>query len=422
MYTKLIQEKKLSSGARVLATNFPAHDLVSFVGSVLGGARMAGSSEFAKIHADMLLDGTKTRSKQEIQEFLDSVGANLSFSASSDRVIFSGSVLEKHFDKLLTLIAEVLTEPIFPAKELAILKKREQGALLLEARDTRTQASIALSRMLFPHKHPNCSDTTDESKVVLEKITRSALLDYHKKIIDNSSLVLSVAGDLEPKNIFATIERRFKKVPVNKITLPTFDASATTEAQTVMLPIPHKSSIDYMIGIATGITDSDADYAPLLLGVRVLGNASGFTGRLMETVREKEGLTYGVYSYLSGFTAHIDGCFATWATFAPELFEKGKAGVVREIKKIVEKGVTDDEAKKHSELYDASFRVRLSNSGALARAAHDVIVSGKSISHLDNFPKKMLSVSASEVNRVIKKYIQLDKLSSSAAGPVDVIG
>ena len=245
MYTKLIQEKKLPCGARVLATHFPAHGLVSFVGSVLGGTRSVSSTELAKIHSAMLLEGTQRRSKQDIQEFLDSVGANLSFSVSSDRLIFSGHVLEKHFDKLLVLIAEALTEPIFPAKELVVLKKREEGALSLEARDTRTQASIALSRILFPVGHPNYSETTKELKNALKEITRRTLQDYHTKTIDRSSLVLSVAGDLKHADIFSLVERRFKKIPQSGIVLPPFEpAIPATKAQTVMLSIPHKSSID----------------------------------------------------------------------------------------------------------------------------------------------------------------------------------
>ena len=91
---------------------------------------------------------------------------------------------------------------------------------------------------------------------------------------------------------------------------------------------------------------------------------------------------------------------------------------MREIKKIVESGVTSAEVKKHRELYEARSRVQLSSSGALAHAAHNIIVSGKTISYLDTFPKKMLSVTAKEVNNALKKYILLGSLSESSAGQV----
>jgi zinc protease len=173
-----------------------------------------------------------------------------------------------------------------------------------------------------------------------------------------------------------------------------------------------------MVGLSTGITSDHKEYAALLLGLQILGNPGGFTGRLMTTVREQEGLTYGVYAYLSGFTSEIDGYINIWGTFAPQLFEQGRDAMLREIRKIVEQGATQEEVRKHRELYVARSRVQLANSGAIARAAHEVVAQGYSVERLDAFPQKVLRLTAKEVNAVLKKYLRPDGLSESAAGPV----
>jgi zinc protease len=428
MYAQSIKEKKLSFGGRALAVRFPAHGSVSIAGSIAGGSQSAdhflkqknrsGSGEFAKIHADMLLEGTKKHSKKELQILLDTIGASLSFDTTHKRLEFFGRVRVKHLETLLSIIAEVLGQPSFPQSELEILKRREIANLAYEVQDTRTQASIALSRLIYTHNHPNYNETTDESREELGKITSQELSDFHASLVDGSSLILSIAGDLAPQKVFSFAEKQFKKLPRTNMTLPTFVPASAGKPKKATTKIEHKANIDYNIGIATGITANHPDYPALMLGMQILGNP-GFTGRLMQTVREQEGLTYGVYSYFAGLDDGTDGHLMVWATFAPELFKKGRAAVLREVKKIVEQGATSDEVKKHRERYEANFRTRLSNSTAFARAAHDTIAEGRPLKYLDEFPKKILTLTPRMINIALKKYLVPEKMSEAAAGIID---
>ena len=141
-------------------------------------------------------------------------------------------------------------------------------------------------------------------------------------------------------------------------------------------------------------------------------------GLFIKKIREEKGLTYGVYSYMSGFTHTVDGSISIWGTFASQLFERGKEAMRLEIEKIIFEGVTDEEVKKHRALFDARTKVQMSNSMAFAKAAHDVAVDAKPLKYLDLFPKKILSLKSADVNKALKKYLLIDKISSAAAGPV----
>ena len=171
-----------------------------------------------------------------------------------------------------------------------------------------------------------------------------------------------------------------------------------------------------MIGVATGITKDHSDYPALVLGLQVLG-IPGFTGRLMSTVREIEGLTYGVYAYPAGFS-NSDGYAVISATFAPELFAQGRAAIAREIRLIVEKGITEQELKRNAHMYDARTRIACANSSDLARAAHVIASENRKPTYLDEFPERILKLTRKEVNNALKKYLVLDNMSESAAGPV----
>ena len=162
-YAKRIKVLKLRTGGTALISSFPSHGMVSIVGSVAGGARLAGSDMLAQMHAAMLLEGTKKRNKTAIQIALDSMGASLSFTVERDRLSFSAHVRDAYLKNLLMLITEVLSEPSFPTRELVILKERTTAELSLEGQDTRAQAGINLSHLLYDPDHPNYQTSTEDS-------------------------------------------------------------------------------------------------------------------------------------------------------------------------------------------------------------------------------------------------------------------
>lgn len=416
MYSKKIKTKKFPWGGVALATAFPSRDIVSIVGSISGGNRAWGSSEEADVHAQMLLEGTRTHIKKELQLLLDNMGANLSFAASNERLHFNAKVRPSHANQLLGIIAECLTEPVFPEPELAVLKMREASNLELESQSTTTQANIALSRLLFAKEHPNYEESTAESVRVLKGINAKRLRDRHSKLLDRHSLVVSMAGDITAGKVFALVNSHFKTLPHNKIVFPKFVKAKVQSPKHIEVAIPNKASIDYVAGIATGVTNTSPDFVALLLGMQILGNRSGFSGRLMKTVREEEGLTYGTYAYPAGYRATTDGYLYIWATFALQLYEKGKASIAHQLHKLITEGVTSEEVRKHAGLYEARSRVQLSNSGAFARAAHDVVVDQKPLSYIDDFPKKIFKLKTAAVNKALKKYLLTDKLSEASAG------
>jgi zinc protease len=143
----------------------------------------------------------------------------------------------------------------------------------------------------------------------------------------------------------------------------------------------------------------------------------GFTGRLMQNTREKEGLTYGTSASLVGFDYNTDGHIALWGTFAPQLLNQGRESMLRQAHLMVTAGASDEEVRKHAIMYEASRRVRMSNSMAFAGAAHSMAAEGRKMSYLEEFPQKILKLKTKEVNKVIKKYLIPSKLSESAAGP-----
>lgn len=414
-FSKLIREYPISHGGRILLAPFPASGNISFVGSVAGGSSYSGSRALSEAHAAMLLEGTKSKSKDRIQILLDSLGASLSFAATNNRLVFTVLCRREDLLKVLGLVREALLEPTFPGKEFTTYKKREHTSLLLEAQQTRQQADNALVRALFKPGHPCYFQTTEETAASLHALSVRDVRAYHAQAIDASTLILSCAGDID-RDTAASIDKIFRKLPYGSIAHTAYESAPPPVASSVQIPIPDKASIDYVLGIAPGITSDSADYAALRLGIQILGNPGGFSGRLMKTVRERDGLTYGAYGFTVGFSRATDGYLKIWANFAPQLFEKGRASIRHELELLIEKGVTASEVKQHAAIFEAHNRTRSASSAALAGIAHSVAADGYRPSHLDEVASKTLALTHKQVNAALKKYLLIDRLAESAAG------
>jgi zinc protease len=424
-YAKKVKVYNLTSGGRLVYTPFASKDMISLVGSVAGGrlgaqgfletSKIKGSGDvLADLHAAMLLEGTSKHSKKEIQAILDAIGVSLSFTAAADRLVFQASVRPVHLDALLKVISEVLVDATFPESELALLKKHTMSDLSLEQVDPKAQSRIHLSRALFPQGHASREDLSEESMKYVGLCSRTVVRDYHTSSIARSSLIVSIAGDISFTEAQKKITALFKSLPEVATTPIEYVAAPATKGTLIKTPIPEKSSVEYALGIATGMYDSHPDYQALMLGIQILG-IPGFTGRLMNIVREQEGLTYGVYASLSGST-RIDGACLIKASFAPELYEKGRASILREIKRLTEKGVTSIEVRKHIAMYKSRSLVALSNSGACAGLAHRLISEGHTPRYFEDFLNRYSKLKAHDVNKALKKYLRIDALAESAAG------
>ena len=142
----------------------------------------------------------------------------------------------------------------------------------------------------------------------------------------------------------------------------------------------------------------------------------------MQTVRVKEGLTYGIRSSMSGFSNDNDGYWYVGGTFAPRLLSKGESSTLREIKKWAKDGVTQKELDIAKTTLTGSYRVGFDTTGGLAGGILSAVVDWGDLSYVDNQPDKINAVTLDEVNNAIKTYISVEDLYQVAAGSVDENG
>ena len=172
-----------------------------------------------------------------------------------------------------------------------------------------------------------------------------------------------------------------------------------------------------MLGQASGLQYSDPDYQALRLATAILG--SGFTGRLMANVRDKEGLTYDVGARLANDTVNA-GDWKITGSFAPALLEKGIASTRRQLALWYESGATAAEIEARKSNLIGSFKVDLATTDGMAGALLAAVNRGYDVNWLDDFPLKIKALTDEQVNAAIKKYLKPQAMVLIKAGTLPV--
>jgi zinc protease len=250
----------------------------------------------------------------------------------------------------------------------------------------------------------------------IASVTLEDLKAFHKKYFGTAGMRLVAVGDVDTKTLYVALNKNFKGWNGGEMEKASFVEPTKGNGATKVVTIPQKPSANLYIGQYTGIERNDKDFLPFYIGTGVLGG--GVAGRLMQTVRDRDGLTYGIYAGHSGHN-NAGGYWNVEATFNPSLFQKGLDVTMIEIKQWVNKGITAEELASRKSNIAGSFKVGMATTSGLAGTILSFVERGLEPSYIDQYPKDVDAVTLDEVNQAIKKYIDLDKLIIIKSGSLN---
>lgn len=405
-------------GIDVIVLRTGVKNVVTLTGMMPAGdaSAPADNPALASLTGAMLDKGTTQHDKFAIAGELESVGASLSFGVGNEMLSINGKCLTKDVPLLLNLIAEQLRTPAFDPAEFEKVKQQYVAALKQSLDDTNQRAADAYSRAVYPVGHPNRQTPTDELIAAAETTTLDAVKAFHHEYYGPAHLTLVLVGDADATGVKSDITQSFagwsggQEPKVSAAKGGNIDAS---QDQTVFMA--DKTNVSVVWGMATGLRYSDPGALALRVGTNVLGG--GFTARLMGNVRDKEGLTYGIYGYVSGDNLR-DGDWRIQANFSPDLLDKGIASTKRQLTKWYQDGITAEELATRKADLTGSYKVGLSTSSGMARAILSTLQRGYDLTWLDQYPEAVNSLTLAQVNGAIKKHLDPNKMVIVKAGTV----
>ncbi len=412
-----VQEFALFDTGRLFLVPTSAHDVVVIEGSVLGGPNMLPlEQDVVPGLAAVLLDaGTAKKSKKIIREMLSGRGISLSFASVGDRTMFSGRCFPEDVSLLLSTIVECLTEAAFPPAEIKIVKALALGELAEQKSDTGAQAERALAAQLYDASHVNYVRSIKAEEESIRATRRVDLLHFRNRL-GRGGLVLVVAGDISVPAVRTAVEKTFSKLGKGTTAVPAKRRNKKVPlASQKLIPIKDKANIDVLLGAVLPLTMKDDLYHPMKIATEMLGG--GFTSHLMQTIRERDGLTYGVYARLAGFDVDTDGHVKITATFSPGRYAESVAKLRDEIEVFFSKGLTQGALTQVQERLVGTYLVSLSTTQNLATILHSIGIYGRDLSYLTEYPNIIRAVTLSQLHSAAQ-LIPLQKLALAASGTI----
>ena len=390
---------ELSNGIRVLLKRNPAVPLFSVHAAFLGGLRYedTGTNGISNFMAEMFTRGTSSRSAEDIAVQIEGLGGTVDGFSGKNSVGVTLSALSENFEGALDIFSDVILNPSFSDEEME-RGRREILAALEKQQDNLTGKTVRNFLKTLFLKHPYRFNVLGTEENV-SGFTSADILRFYERVIRPENMVISVAGDIDTEKTLGVLEKLFgsmKKGGFEK-TRPPRESALSAARETVEFE-KEKAQTHIIAGFhAPGFKSRDCYAFEVLNSV-----LSGQGGRLFIELRDKKSLAYAVTSfYVPGMEG---GYFGVYIGTAPQK-EKEALGAIKEQLQLVLKGVGEGELERAKNYIVGSFEIGLQRNSAQASTVAFDELYGIGTYEYRKFPEKILAVTADDVARVARKYI-----------------
>lgn len=410
---RAISEVLGTSSIHIVPTS--VEDVVTFKGSFDTQPRFDAGEELVQEVTVALLDkGTHTQDRFAIAEQLENCGAHITYFSDGPRCGFSGRALRKDLPLVLRILFEQLREPRLDADEFEKARARVGASLQRSLESTGSQANAALSRSIFNDNHPNYTPDAASQLHQLAALDLDTVRAYHARHFGATGLHMVCVGDTDAEEHVPLIEQHLAAWEP-RVLRATYDASAPEQApQRVEIPLAQKNNLDVRFGHALPVRRDHPDFVPLYISNYILGG--NFSARLMASVRDEQGLTYGIGSTLAGVTHVFDGLWRIRVTLSQENLERGMVATRDVIERYVAEGATEAELNEKKTTIVGAFKVGLATTGGLASSVLVNVERGFGVGYLDQFPALIEATTLEDVHQATMKHFRPELLHTAVAG------
>ncbi len=371
-------------------------------------ARRAG---LAGLSADMLEEGTASRSSLDIAAELERLGASFFSTAGADASEVELTVLRNRLEPALDLLADVVTAPTFPASELERVRDERVTRVVQELDEPRVLANNAFARALYGDEHPWGTPLLG-TRASLASLGRDDVVAFYRRHYHAGNATLLVAGDVEPDTLLALLEPRFggweggEPAPASAPPAP-----PAPGPNVVLVDRPGAAQSEIRVG-RVAVARSTEDYFPLTVLNTVLGGS--FTSRLNARLREEKGYTYGAGS---GFAMRRSpGPFVAQAAVHTPVTDDAVAVFLEEIARMRDEDVPAQELDRARRYVALRLPQRFETAGDLTRRLSEATLYDLPADYWSTYVPRVMSVDAADVRRAAREHLDPERMAVVVVG------
>ncbi|MGC2519894.1 MAG: pitrilysin family protein [Burkholderiales bacterium] len=360
----------------------------------------------------MLLRGTRKKTREQLRDEFDRLKATVDIGDEGGRI----ETVRENLPAVLKLVAEVLREPSFPESEFEQLRRSALTGIDAQKSDPGALAGIALARHLnpYPPEHWLYNATLDERAARLKALTLDDVKKCYTDFIGASDGGLAVVGDFDPDEITRLANelfgdwkspRPYARIRLHYADVPPINLSIET---------PDKANAVYRASMVLKLRDDSPDFPALLLGNYLFGGSAD--SRLWRRIREQEGLSYSVGSFLSADSFDERGSFGVYAIYAPQNRAKVEALAGEALRDALAGGFGAEEVEAAKKGVLQARQVARTQDGNLAGRLDSYLVLGRTFAWDEELERRIAALTPKEILDAMRRYIDPAKLSVVKAG------
>lgn len=356
----------------------------------------------------LLEEGAADLDARAYAEEVESLAASFEFDVSDDAVSISARFLTENQDAALALLRDALTRPRFDQDAIDRVRAQIVSGIRSDLQDPDTIVGREFDRMVFgDHPYGSAIEGTEDSVAAL---VQDDLIAAHKGALARDRVYVSAAGDISAEELAALLDKLLADLPETGVSQAP-DVAVVTDAGVTVVPFDVPQSV--AIFGHEGIARDDPDFFTAYVLNEILGGG-GFEARLMQEVREKRGLTYGIYSYLvpKDHAALYLGRVSSANDRIAEAIE-----VIRdEWVKMAEVGVTEEELASAKTYLTGAYPLRFDGNGRIANILVGMQMDDLTPDYVTTRNAKVEAITLDDVKRVAARILKPEALRFVVVG------
>ena len=401
----------LDNGIRLIVKENPSLPLVTIQVSFLGGVRFEeefqnGINSFLAV---MVTKGTRNQSSLEIAKKVERMAGSLNGFSGYNSFGLTFTFLSQHFEEAFHLLTEVIRQPSFDREEME-KRRRLVLASIQQQEDELGRLVFKLFRKTLYEKHPYRMDPLGTLDSV-QKITQNDLKEFYQRVALPENMVFTVVGDVNQNQVLLAVKKGFGDLKKESLSTPSILQEPPLQTKRRAEIVKTKEQAHFVLGFL-GISYHHPDrYALTVLEAAIAGQG----GRLFSELRDKQSLAYAL-SFMA--QPNLDpGFIGVYMGTHPNKLETAIEAVLTELKKVKEKGLTEEEVERAKKYLIGNFEIGLQTNGAQANQMSLDELYGLGFDQYQTYPQEIQKVTREDVNRVAQKYFNLEAYAIAIVRP-----
>ncbi|HXD76620.1 MAG TPA: insulinase family protein, partial [Puia sp.] len=394
--------------------------MANFIFKIGDEQSLSGKNSLPDLTAAMLKTGTTTRTKKDINDQLNKLKSSISIQSGAGGSSVNVRLVtdKENCMATLDLLADILLHPVFDPKEFNKLVIDQQAEIDANRSNPQVVAGVAFSQRMnpYPKGHPMYTESPDDESADLKAANVGDVKVFYSDFYGADHGYASFVGDIDRDSITAFLDRRLgswkSRKPYARLESRYFEVPGGTQS----VQIPDKKNATLYGGINVRLKESDPDYVALEIANEMLGGGAFIGSRIAKRLRENEGMSYGAGSFVQASYKNPVGLWGVYAIFNPMYRNRLDSALKDEINKALKEGFSADELQKAVGSWLSTRKTLLGLDQYLAAHQATYLEEGKDLLFDADYESKAKALTVDQVNAVLRKYVQPDKMTLVYAG------